>query len=157
MPHDVPTCWNSTFNMLDFALEYKAAINTITGNRDMKMQTLELDAPKWTIASQLQETLRVSQVVHAQQAYTDFLFQIFKHATLFFSRDMPNVSTVIPAMDLVNEYLATSTDSPSFMPSVHSALAIRKQTLNRYYNKTDYLEIYQIAMGESQPCALPFS
>jgi len=116
-----------------------------------------LTAPEWTIASQLQETLRVSQVVHAQQAYTDFLFQIFKHATLFFSCNTPNVSTVIPAMDLVDEYLATSADSPSFMPSVLSALAIGKQTLNRYYNKTDYLDIYRIAMGESQPCALPFS
>jgi hypothetical protein len=35
MPHDVATCWNSTYDMLMFALDYCEAINGISGDRDM--------------------------------------------------------------------------------------------------------------------------
>jgi hypothetical protein len=76
------------------------------------------------------------------------LLQIFKHATLFFSRDTPNITTVIPAMDIIDEHLATSADSIVFVTSIRSALAIGKRTLNRYYDKTDYSENYRIAMSE---------
>ena len=38
MPHDVSTQWNSTFNMLDFAVNYHAALDTITSERDMKLR-----------------------------------------------------------------------------------------------------------------------
>ena len=30
IPHDIHTCWNATYNMLDFAYQYKKAINKIT-------------------------------------------------------------------------------------------------------------------------------
>ena len=32
---------------------------------------------------------------------------------------------------------------------MRAALGIGKRTLNRYYNKTDYSEVYRIAMGKS--------
>jgi hypothetical protein len=32
MPQDVSTCWNSTFDMLDFALQYHVAIDAMTAN-----------------------------------------------------------------------------------------------------------------------------
>ena len=44
MPRDVSTRWNSTFDMVDFTIDYQPAIDVITGNRDMKMRSLELDA-----------------------------------------------------------------------------------------------------------------
>ena len=62
-------------------------------------------------------------------------------------RDTPNISTVIPAMDLIDEHLATSAAGTTFTASVRSALAIGKRTLNCYYDKTDYSEIYRIAMS----------
>ena len=34
MPWDVSTCWNSTFNMLNFTLDYCVAIDGITSNQD---------------------------------------------------------------------------------------------------------------------------
>ncbi|KIM36851.1 hypothetical protein M413DRAFT_56205, partial [Hebeloma cylindrosporum] len=35
MPRDVRTRWNSTFDMLNFAVEHISPINTITGDRNM--------------------------------------------------------------------------------------------------------------------------
>jgi len=58
MPQDVPTCWNSTFDMVNFTINYQLAIDAITGNHDMKMRSLELDAPEWAIAKELCETLK---------------------------------------------------------------------------------------------------
>jgi len=155
MPRDVATCWNSTFDMLDFAINYEAAINTITGNPDMKMQVLKLDAQEWIIATQLQNTLKVSSGLFFW-THSNISFQIFKHATLFFSCDTPNISIVIPAMDLIDEHLATSTGGTAFTTSIRSALTISKQTLNRYYDKTDYSEIYWIAMGKLNAVYLAF-
>lgn len=76
------------------------------------------------------------------------MFQIFKHATLFFSRDTPSISTVIPAMDHIDSYLATTIRERSISPALQGALALAKRTLNRYYDKTDLSEVYRIAMGE---------
>ena len=59
IPRDVATRWNSTFDMLDFAVEHIAAINTITGDRDMKLRQYELSEDEWNIARQLWDVLKV--------------------------------------------------------------------------------------------------
>ena len=66
---------------------------------------------------------------------------------LFFSHSTPNLATVIPAMDHIDKTLATTSDSHTFPLPIHAALVIGKNTINRYYNKTDQLETYHIAMG----------
>jgi hypothetical protein len=73
--------------------------------------------------------------------------QVFKDATLFFSRSTPNLATVIPAMDHIDETLTTSSLDPKYSPSLRAALGIAKKTLNRYYNATDQSEVYRIAMS----------
>ena len=50
-------------------------------------------------------------------------------------------------MDHIDAHLATATQNINYSP-IRAALAIGKQTLNRYYNKTDLSEVYRIAMGE---------
>jgi hypothetical protein len=72
--------------------------------------------------------------------------KIYKDATLFFSRGTPNLATVILAMDHINKFVATSAER-QYSPAIRAALAIRKKTINKYYNMTDHSEVYRIAMS----------
>ena len=60
MPHNVPTQWNSTFNMLEFVLVYQKAIRLITGDPDLPgLEACELTAQEWRIVEQLSEILLI--------------------------------------------------------------------------------------------------
>ena len=55
---------------------------------------------------------------------------------------------VIPAMDVINSMIATMLEaSQKFCLAICTALAVGSMTLNKYYNKTDNLEVYCISMG----------
>jgi hypothetical protein len=60
MPHDVSTQWNSTYDMLEFALVFRDALDTIAGDKEMKLHKYEMDEEEWTIALQLRDVLKVS-------------------------------------------------------------------------------------------------
>ena len=51
-------------------------------------------------------------------------------------------------MDHIDEHLATAALNIDYPMPIKAALAIGKKTLNRYYNKTDHSENFQIAMGK---------
>lgn len=59
MPRDVSTRWNSTYDMLKFAVDYRPALDSITADRDMKLRQYELDQEEWDIAKHLCEVLKV--------------------------------------------------------------------------------------------------
>lgn len=59
MPRDVLTRWNSTFEMLNFAIEYRVAIDAITAERNMKLRKYELGKEEWKVAKELCEVLKV--------------------------------------------------------------------------------------------------
>jgi hypothetical protein len=68
--------------------------------------------------------------------------------TLFFWGSTPNLATIIPAMDIIDEKFTTdSLDHSRFEAPIRATLGLTKKTLNRYYNLTDSSEVYQIAMG----------
>jgi len=56
MPRDVATRWNSTFDMLDFAIDYRAAVDAMTSIRDLRKY--ELDDDEWDTAANLRDTLK---------------------------------------------------------------------------------------------------
>jgi hypothetical protein len=47
--------------MLDFAYQYKKAINEITDIRDMKLRMYKIDAHEWEVVRQLRDLLKVSK------------------------------------------------------------------------------------------------
>jgi hypothetical protein len=59
MPRDVATRWNSTYDMLQFALDYQAGLEEITSDRDMKLRKYEMDEEEWELARQLCQVLKV--------------------------------------------------------------------------------------------------
>lgn len=62
MPRDVSTRWNSTYDMLEFVIEYREALDSITGNQKMKLWQYELAEEDWEIATKLRDVLKVSQL-----------------------------------------------------------------------------------------------
>lgn len=57
MPCDVPMRWNSTYDMLEFATEYHAALNVMTADCDMNLRKFELSKKEWGMAAELCEVL----------------------------------------------------------------------------------------------------
>jgi hypothetical protein len=76
--------------------------------------------------------------------------QVFKDATLFFSRATPNLATVIPAMDHIDERLATGALNKDLNVAIRVSLSLAKKALNRYYEKTDQSFLYRTTMSESR-------
>ncbi len=74
--------------------------------------------------------------------------QLFKDATLFFSRGSPNIAAVIPAMDLIDNTLTRNARNEDLDIAVRTAIGIAKKTLNRYYKLSDLSSTYRIALGE---------
>jgi hypothetical protein len=60
MPRDVSTRWNSTFDMVEFALLYRKPLDDLTSLREMKLRVYELSEEEWRIAEQLSGVLKVS-------------------------------------------------------------------------------------------------
>ena len=59
MPRDVSTRWNSTYDMVEFAIEYRDALDTMTADRGMNLRKFELSKKEWNMATELSDVLRV--------------------------------------------------------------------------------------------------
>lgn len=71
IPRDVKTRWNSTYDMLDIALQYRAAIDDLTANRKFSLRDYEMNPEDWKIAAQLCKVLQVS--IKCSISYCTFL------------------------------------------------------------------------------------
>jgi len=51
--------WNSMYDMLVVVNKYHAAMDTITGDQDMKLWKFELTIEEWEVAKRLESVLKV--------------------------------------------------------------------------------------------------
>jgi len=113
MPRDVTTHLNLTYDMLSFAIEYWQVINTLTADWHHELQAYELSEREWIIVSQLCDVLKVHEHhipwINLSSPHAQFL----KDMTRFFSHAPPNLATVIPAMDYINNHLSAQANDHS--------------------------------------------
>jgi hypothetical protein len=129
MPRDVVTRWNSTYDLLQFALRYRAAIDTITADKKLKLRKYELYDVDWAIVDDLTAIL-----------------EQYKQATIYFSSDSASICAVIPAMDRIDKKLNARTNK-QLHPAIISAMKLVRLKLNWYYSLTNLSSVYWIAMG----------
>ncbi|KAF8690374.1 hypothetical protein AX14_002970 [Amanita brunnescens Koide BX004] len=129
MPPNVTTCWNSTYDMLDFTVKYRNVLDKMTSDRKNDLCKYEVDDNDWKLAEQLHNML-----------------EILKEATQYFSRAKPNLAHVVPAIDAIHKEFSSFICNPSIPDLIREAVQMVKKVLNQYYSKTDDIEIYWIAM-----------
>ena len=61
MPRDIKTRWNSTYDMLNFAVEHRDAINVMTSDRS-----------EWTMIEQLRDILQACGAYYYYSTITRF-------------------------------------------------------------------------------------
>ncbi|KAJ7321324.1 hypothetical protein DFH08DRAFT_970183 [Mycena albidolilacea] len=120
--------------MIVFAVRYKAAINEITGDRDLAYRIYDLSNNDWIIIKDMVHTL-----------------EVFKRVTLLFSSDEKStIAHVITTMDKIDNILTSTIVSSSARCPIHNsvrkALNLAKTTLNKYYSRTNTSNVYRIAM-----------
>ncbi|KAJ3753120.1 ribonuclease H-like domain-containing protein, partial [Lentinula raphanica] len=130
LPRDVATRWNSTFDMLSAFIRMKEPVTMFLDRSSNKLAEYALDNEEWEAIEGLVSVLK-----------------ILKDATLFFSTSSPSVTTIIPAMDLIDRSFASGIVDRQTLPApVRHALLIGKRTLNKYYQLTDDSYIYRMAI-----------
>ncbi|KAI0754552.1 hypothetical protein C8Q80DRAFT_1056960, partial [Daedaleopsis nitida] len=108
------------------AVQYREPIERLCARRDGGLRAYELSAREWDILEQLRD--------------------IFKDATLFFSRKTPNVAKVLHAMDHIDTVLTNQTRDEKYDSAIRAALHLGKKVLNRYYDLSDLSAVYQLAL-----------
>lgn len=84
MPRDVQTRWNSTYDMLIFALEYRQAIDNITGDKKLSLRQFELGETEWEIVEDLKCVLYVSSLSLHPSALADSLSRSIRKLLFIF-------------------------------------------------------------------------
>jgi hypothetical protein len=59
IPRDVRTRWNSVYNMLAVAIEYKAVFNNMTATRDLDYRKFDISNAEWTLVEDMLHVLKV--------------------------------------------------------------------------------------------------
>jgi hypothetical protein len=70
IPRDVVMRWNSTHDMMKFALKYCKPIDSITTDKMLKLQKFELDNDDWVIIEDLVTVLKVCNCFYSRALLT---------------------------------------------------------------------------------------
>lgn len=143
------------FDMLSMTLNYRGAINDFTQAREC--HKFELTDAECTVLGDVRDVLKVRLLFFSYYSCLTTNLQVLKDATLYFSRGIPTLATVIPAMNRIDAVFmtalipATQINGPAKTLSlaIRSSLLILQQTLNKYYSLSDDSELYHIAISTS--------
>jgi hypothetical protein len=138
------------YDLLAFSVSYCIAIDELTDHTSFKLKGLSDE--EWALVEELINVLKVSLTLFriAKRRTHANAHQLFKQATLFFSRSgTPSLAKVIPPMDKLHWSLKNEIDNLKTHPAIKVALCLVQKKLNKYYSRTDMSETYRIAMGES--------
>ncbi|KAJ3964890.1 hypothetical protein EV361DRAFT_811521 [Lentinula raphanica] len=117
--------------MLESFLEMKEAIIEFVDRSSHQLNDLILSEKEWEVVEGLISVLQV----------------LLKEATLFFSMNGANLSSVIPAMDGINKVFASGIlNEETLSQPIRHALTVGKRTLNKYYALSNDSDLYRIAM-----------
>jgi hypothetical protein len=134
--------------MLEFALQYQKAINTMTDKQILGLGPFELKENEWGLVAQLHDVLKVSHMSHC---LCHLLMQVII-VTRFLN--MPHYTFRMDHQLLPwlfwqwTTFTAGIINHQTLNPSIHAALKLAKWTLNRYYLLTDKSETYRITMSK---------
>ena len=64
------------YDMLEFSLSFQEALDTITGDKEMKLQKYKMNDDEWQIANQLREVLKVSLFVYSHSYTVTWTFPV---------------------------------------------------------------------------------
>jgi len=59
IPRDVATRWNSSSDMVDFALDHRKPIEVVTQKRSLGLREFKLSDEEWAILEELRKVLKV--------------------------------------------------------------------------------------------------
>ncbi|KAJ7192443.1 hypothetical protein GGX14DRAFT_380169, partial [Mycena pura] len=69
IPRDVRTRWNSLYDMLVVATEYKEVVNTVTGDRNLDLRKYDVSDAEWTILEDMVFTLKYYSATEESNVY----------------------------------------------------------------------------------------
>jgi hypothetical protein len=74
IPWDIKNRWNSTYDMLQFSIEYHVAIYELASNCKFELWKYEMSKEEWVIAAQLCKVLKVCVNVFVLFGLTHLIF-----------------------------------------------------------------------------------
>ncbi|KAJ6561196.1 hypothetical protein DFH09DRAFT_921392 [Mycena vulgaris] len=86
MPRDVSTRWNSMYDMLVFALQYRKAVDSLTGDRKLDLRIYEMDDAEWLVAQQLADVLEYYDKTDHSETYRIAMILRPKHKLAYFRK-----------------------------------------------------------------------
>jgi hypothetical protein len=116
---DVPTRWNSTFDMIHVAIRLRPALNSLF-NSQTDLQRHAISPDEWALLGEVVD-----------------LFLIFKELTEKMSQNIPSVFWVIPLFNVLFDRVEDVADNAASAEPIRAAAIQTRHKLQEYYSKTN--------------------
>ena len=154
MVRDGATRWNSTAELLRWALQLHEAINLLViseqhnRSRSAHLKCFQLTKPEWDILDKLFPLLEVFILDFICGSWlTDLCSQVLLLAMQQISQSKtPLVHEVIPVFDIITRALNDHLADVTLPPAIQMAAARGRTMLNKHYRLTDDSIVYRITM-----------